>query len=439
MIEIKNVVVLGANGTMGAGSGEVFAGGGCDVVFLARAVEKAHEGLVTAQNMAKSQRIADRISVGTYSQDLEDAVGKADVIFEALAEDIDLKKTFFAKVDKCRRPDSIVATVSSGLSIAEMAHGRSESFRRNFLGIHLFNPPHVIVGTEVIPHAGTDRKLVPEVVRLLETRFGRVAIVTDDKPAFCGNRIGFKVLNEVAQLAEEHGVAFMDQLVGSHTGRALPPLATIDLVGWDVHKAIVDNLYANTHDIAHKQFRLPAYMQRGIDRGHLGRKTRDKGGFFRLEGRGASARQLVLDPATGDYRPLAEIAPAPPAFVESMKAQIRSGRDQGYRGAMEILCTAEGKEAELLRRVVLGYVSYGLGLVGDVVARPRDIDRIMGFGFLWAPPSILVDAIGPGRTIVLLERARLPVPPAIISAAVHQRALFNEPHVDNSRFFVAAA
>src|SRR5258708_3630019 len=118
MIEIKDVVVLGANGTMGAGSGEVFAAGGCDVVFLARSAEKAHEALVTAQNMAKSQRIADRISVGTYTQDLEEAVAKADLVFEALAEDMELKKAFFAKIDKFRRPDSIVAPVSSALSIA---------------------------------------------------------------------------------------------------------------------------------------------------------------------------------------------------------------------------------------------------------------------------------------------------------------------------------
>jgi 3-hydroxyacyl-CoA dehydrogenase len=118
MIEINDVVVLGANGTMGAGSGEVFAAGGCNVVFLARSAEKAHEGLVTAQGLAKSQRLADRISVGTYGEDLEEAVAKADLIFESLAEDIELKKNFFTRVDRCRRPDSLVATVSSGLSIA---------------------------------------------------------------------------------------------------------------------------------------------------------------------------------------------------------------------------------------------------------------------------------------------------------------------------------
>src|SRR5512143_3286157 len=281
MIDIKDVVVLGANGTMGAGSGEVFAAGGCDVVFLARAAEKAHEGLVTAQNMAKSARIADRISVGTYEQDLEEAVAKADLIFEALAEDIELKKQFFARVDKCRRPDSIVATVSSGLSIAEMAHGRSDTFRRNFLGVHLFNPPHVIVGTEVIPHRDTNPKLVTEMTALLETRFGRIAIITDDKPAFCGNRVGFKVLNEVAILAEEYGVTFIDYLIGPYTGRAMSPLSTIDLVGWDVHKAIVDNVHAHTKDEAHDTFALPAYMDNLIAHGHLGNKTADHGGFYR--------------------------------------------------------------------------------------------------------------------------------------------------------------
>jgi hypothetical protein len=119
-----------------------------------------------------------------------------------------------------------------------------------------------------------------------------------------------------------------------------------------------------------------------------------------------------------------------------MKDALRSGR---HTDAMEVMCISESREAEILRRVILGYISYGLGLVGEVVERPRDIDRIMGFGFHWAPPGVIVDAIGAGRTIVLLERARLPVPVSILEAAVHQRPLFNEPAVDGSRFFVVAA
>jgi len=238
------------------------------------------------------------------------------------------------------------------------------------------------------------------------------------------------------QLAsEEHGVAYMDQLVGTHTGRALAPLATIDLVGWDVHKAIVDNLHANTRDEAHAVFALPAYMTRGIERGHLGRKTKDKGGFFRMEGKGADAVHFVLDPRTGDYRLLSEVKPPLPAFIERMKAAIKSGR---HTEALEVLCTSDGKDAQLLRRVMLGYISYALGRVGEVVQQARDVDRIMGFGFNWAPPSVLVDAIGAPRTIQLLEQVKLPVPPVVAAAASSGKKLFDEPSVDSNKFFVAA-
>jgi 3-hydroxyacyl-CoA dehydrogenase len=440
---IKNIVVLGANGAMGAGAGAVFAAAGFPTTFLARTLEKAEAGRARADQLARG-KAGKAITCGTYEADLARALAGADLVFEAVAEDAATKREVLARIDQLLAGRAVggaaampvIATVTSGLSVADLCADRSEPFRCNFLGIHLFNPPTVITGCELVAHPGTDPGVVAVVRDFLASGLGRAVVETRDTPAFAGNRLGFKVLNQVAQLAEEHGVAFMDQLVGPHTGRALPPLATIDLVGWDVHKSIVDNLHARTFDIAHDAFRLPAYMQRGIDAGHLGRKTRDKGGFFRIDGKGAEAKHFVLDPATGDYRPLAEVAPPIPACVERMKAALRSGRPAG---AMDVMCTSESKEAALLRRVILGYISYGLGLVGDVVERPRDIDRIMGFGFNWAPPGLLVDAIGPGRTIVLLEKARLPVPTSILDAAIHQRPLFNEPAVDGARFFVVAA
>ena len=439
MRSIRKIVVIGGNGAMGSASGAVFAATGIPTVFLARTLDKAEAGRARAEQLARGKIAHGAISCGTYASDLGHELADADLVFEAVSEDLATKRELLALIDRLRNADTIVATGTSGLAIRSLCAGATASFRRNFLGIHLFNPPTAIVGCELIPHAETDPGVVAIVRDFLTASAGREVVETSDTPAFAGNRVGFKLLNEVAQLAEEHGVAFMDQLVGPHTGRAMPPLATIDLVGWDVHKAIVDNLHASTHDIAHDQFRLPAYMQRGIEHGHLGRKTRDKGGFFRLDGKGPNARHLVLDPVRGDYQLLADVAPPLPAFAERMTAAIRGGHSSGYRRAMEILCAADGKEAELLRRILLGYISYGLGLVGDVVERPRDVDRIMGFGFHWAPPSVLVDAIGPGRTIVLLERARLPVPRAVLDAAVHQRALFNEPRVDSARFFVVAA
>ena len=435
MRPIRKIVVLGANGAMGSGSGAVFASAGIPTVFLARSLEKAEAGRARAEQLSKGKVAPKSISIGTYDADLANVVAEADLVFEAVAEDLATKQQVFELIDRARTPGSIIATVSSGLSIAAMCGSCSADFRKNFLGVHLFNPPTLITGTEIIPHGETDRTVVEQMRQILEATFGRVVIECKDTPAFAGNRIGFKLLNEIAQLAEEHGVAYMDQLVGTHTGRALPPLATIDLVGWDVHKAIVDNLHATTRDEAHAAFALPGYMARGIERGHLGRKTRDKGGFFRVDGKGADAVHFVLDPATGDYKPLSEVRPPVPTFIERMKAALKSG---SHPEAFDILVRADGKDAALLRRVMLGYISYSLGRVGEVVEAARDVDRIMGFGFNWAPPSVLVDAIGAPRTIELLQKEHLSVPPVVATAASAGAPLFDEPSVDSGRFFVAA-
>src|SRR5581483_9557542 len=108
---------------MGAGAGGVFAGAGCEVVMLARDRDKALAGVRAAQNAARADAIADRMTAGAYETGLQRAVGEADLIFESLAEDLALKRHFFELVDRHRRPDAIVATGSSGLSIEAMAEG----------------------------------------------------------------------------------------------------------------------------------------------------------------------------------------------------------------------------------------------------------------------------------------------------------------------------
>ncbi len=421
------VAILGANGTMGAPAGAVFASAGFEVVMLARDVEKARTAIGGAQTAARAEAVAERVQHGTYDKDLERAVSEADLIFESLAEDLNLKKTFFERVDKCRRPDSIVATGSSGLSIAEMARGRSASFREHFLGVHLFNPPQVIVGAEVIPQTETDPNVTKSACEMLAGQLGRKVIVTGDRPAFVGNRVGFKVLNECAELSEEHGVAFIDYVVGPHTGRAMAPLATIDLVGWDVHKAIVDNVYANTEDEAHASFRLPAFMERGVKEGKLGDKTPKEGGFYRKDGKTVE----VLDPKTGSYQPLEKPRSIP--FVEKMKQFNREGR---YSQAFNVFVEARGAEADLARRVILGYVSYALNRVGEVAHSAADVDTIMSYGFNWAPPSAIVDLIGAQHIVPMFSRYNLMVPPVVEKVARNGGKLYQGGMLDYGRTLV---
>lgn len=441
-IKVQRVVVLGANGAMGAGSAAMFASGGCDVTLVARDLGKCEGALAQIQSIAKSERIADGIESMTYSDGMETVLADADVIFECLAEDMELKREIFAQVDAARPPSAIVATVSSGLSIQGMCEGRSEGFRKHFAGIHLYNPPHVMTGVEVIPHPDMDPATVEALKQVLNERFGRQVVLCADMPAFAGNRIGFKVLNEVAQLAEKHGVELMDTLIGPYTGRAMAPLATIDLVGWDVHKAIVDNVYENVQDEARDAFVMPSYMVKLVERGHLGNKTPELGGFFRrvvgegrlTEGSHGRIENQVLDPSSGKY---IERKPAPEIpFVEEIRDLHRRGR---YQEGVQRFMAAEGAEADLARTVILGYISYALNRVGpdEVVQNYDEVDRIMTSGFNWAPPSGYVDLIGAKETKAAMERYNLTVP-SIVDAAVRGEIptpLFRLPYVSPGRYF----
>ncbi|MCA9829625.1 MAG: 3-hydroxyacyl-CoA dehydrogenase family protein [Dehalococcoidia bacterium] len=431
-LEINRVVVLGANGAMGAGSAAMFASAGCEVDLVARDLPKVEGAMKASQGIAKSEHITSSMSARTYGEGYGAFLPGADLIFEAVAEEMSLKRRIFAEVDAHRPEDAIVATVSSGLSIREMAEGCSDGFKKHFLGIHLYNPPHVMSGVELIPHPDMDPALVNELAEMMTNRFGRAVVICKDLPAFAGNRIGFKVLNEVAQLAETHGVQLMDTIVGPYTGRAMPPLATIDLVGWDVHKAIVDNVDANIQDEAPGAFKMPAYMSKALEAGHMGDKTPLMGGFFKRSTVDGKAIVQALDPATGNYIDMDRGLTVP--FVEQVKELYHEGR---YQQGMDSFMSAQDPLADIARKVVLGYASYALHRVGEVVEEYADADRIMTAGFNWAPPSGLVDYIGVDRAIAQMERYGIPVP-ALLHAAKKgevRTPLFNLPFLTPGRYF----
>jgi 3-hydroxyacyl-CoA dehydrogenase len=415
---------------MGLGSGALFTSVVPRVTFLARTKEKAEQALKAAIQAVRSNTVAHRVETRDYATGLDDAVPQADIVFEAVTEDFDVKRRLFERVDGIRRTDSIVATVSSGLSIDALAGGRSESFRKNFLGLHFFNPPNVIVGTEIVAGSETDPRIVDFVDAFATKMLGRVMVRTANTPGFAGNRIGFKLLNECAQLAEEYGPLLIDRLVGPYTGRSMAPLATVDLVGWDVHKAIVDNVYEKTRDEAHAMLAMPAYMNALLAKGTLGNKS--GGGFFKAQ---KDKTRLVLDPVSGAYRAASEVKLPDLGFIPPIATLHRDGR---YRDAMRAFVDAPGEWAALARKLIAGYVSYSFHRVGEVTETIAGIDDILGFGFNWAPPSVLVDLIGPKQMVAMIDKAKLPVPKALSDAATSAspRRFYTSPRGNIGRFFV---
>lgn len=415
MREIKTVTILGANGAMGAGSAGVIAAfGNAKVYMLARDLEKAKDGVEKAYNSVKAEVIRKNLIPGTYDQDLEKCVAESDWVFELVAESYEVKEPINARIAKARKPGTIVSTVSSGLSIERLAKAFDEDGQKHYYGTHFFNPPYKMILCELVTHPGNDPKLTQELGEYLDKKLGRAVVYTNDTPAFAGNRIGFQLMNEIAIYAEKYadkgGIALMDEIMGGYTGRAMGPLATVDFVGLDVHKAIVDNIYENTKDGAHDTFKLPGFMQKLIDEGKLGMKS--KGGLTKITKTADGKKEkFVYNIKTGAYDPYPKFNID---FIPKAKQFIQNSQ---YKEAMDVLKTAQGMEADLARYFVSRYISYSLSIVGEVVETKEMVDMAMGFGFNWVPASAFVDFLGgPKETIAMMEKSKVPVPEILTKA-----------------------
>ena len=401
--EINTVVVLGASGIVGSLTGGLFAQEGIKVHFLSRTLDKAKTGLKKAINQARSEVISRYIECGDYDHMLKNALQEADLIIESITEDLDIKQTIYQKVERYRKPDTIIGTTTSSLPLMALAQGRSESFRSNFLSTHFYNPPGKMLACEITGTDDTDPDVYDFMKTFLEKRLRRMIIEVKNIPGFAGNRIAFVLFNRITSLAEQYGVEMMDYLIGPYTGRLMPPLATIDLVGLDIHKAIIKSLSENTNDQLHNSLVLPAYINEMIDKNLLGRKT--KCGFYKkLE----SQKYTFLDPSSGDYIPAIE---PHIAFVEKAKQLIHLGM---YREAFDIVKTDRSPEAQIVKEILCMYISYSYSLVGEVTEPDfgiDGIDKVMSFGFNWAPPSVIVEALG-GREVVvqLIDKTGFEVP-----------------------------
>ncbi|MHC4926742.1 MAG: 3-hydroxyacyl-CoA dehydrogenase family protein, partial [Planctomycetota bacterium] len=336
------------------------------------------------------------------------------------AEDVDIKRGLYEKIDQYRKPDSIVSSVTSSLVLEELPKGRSESFHKNFLSTHFYNPPGKMLACEICGQSQTEPAIVEFMADFCEKKLRRAIIPVKPTAGFAGNRIAFLLFARITELAIEHGVEMMDYLIGPYTGRLMAPLATLDLVGLDIHKAIIHSLQDHTQDSMHDKLLLPDYVEKMIAAGHLGNKTRGKGGFYkRLE----SGKFIYMDPVGGDYIPAFQ---PHVQFVEKAKDQIHLGM---YKQAYETIMHATGSEANIVHEILATYIAYSYMLVGEVTDEKdgiAGIDRVMATGFNWASPSLLVHMLG-GKEIAieLLQSQNFEVPCALKNDNVCEHYSFN--------------
>src|SRR5712671_4904286 len=189
---IRSAAVLGA-GVMGAQIAAHIANAGIPVLLLDLTTEIARNGLSRARAMKPepffAPDVTSLIELGGFETDLGRLAG-VDLIVEAVTEQIEVKRALLARVDDVRTGDTIVSSNTSGIPIGVLAEGRSDGFRRHWLGTHFFNPPRHLHLVEIIPTPETDPSVVDRVSHFADFRLGKGVVIARDRPNFIANHIG---------------------------------------------------------------------------------------------------------------------------------------------------------------------------------------------------------------------------------------------------------
>lgn len=424
--QIKTAAVIGANGKMGALTGGLIAQHGINTYFFSRDLNKAQIGMQKAMQQARSDTLKKYITCCDYSS-IKDHLKECDWIIECVTEDINIKNEIYEIIDKNRKKDSIISTMTSSLPLNELCKNMSSNFKSNFLGVHLFNPPVKLLLCEIAPIPETNPELVTFLTHYLKNRLRREVVPVWTTPGYVGNRIGFVFLSEITKLVPEYGIDLVDYLFGSYTGRAMPPLATLDLVGLDTHKAIIQSLQTYTSDHMHDSLIIPDYMNKLISSKHLGSKTPERGGHYR---KNYEQSKSVLDLADFSYQ---KKSLQTLTFVENIKENIHEGK---YLNAFQYLIDAQEKEADIVRQMLCLYISYSFSCIGTVIDERLGIsaiDTVMAHGFNWAPITTLIKLFGGKEsTMELIKHYKLPV-------SEHLQQLNDSPpfHPREGKYFIA--
>lgn len=275
-MEVKTVGVYGA-GLMGRGIAQVALEGGYDVVLYNHRTPTLEKGVAGIQKgfdkkIAKGkiteEKKAEMLGRLKATTDLND-LANVDIVFEAMIEDMELKKDAFAKLAPIVKPDAIFVSNTSSLSITELA---TASLRpEKFLGMHFFSPVPAMKLVEIINAYDTSADTI-ETGKAIAKGFGKEFVTVTDVPMFIANRVMCPMMNEAAILAGENVCSYKDIDKACELGYNLPmgPLKLADAIGIDIMISVMESLYQETADSKYR----PAHLYKVLYRaGRLGRKS----------------------------------------------------------------------------------------------------------------------------------------------------------------------
>lgn len=441
MLNIKRAAVVGA-GTMGAQIAAHLANVGIPVLLLDVAPteltpEERQRGL-TLETPAVRNRVVraqfDRIrklspapffvpeaaalvTLGNIEDNLPE-IRDADWVIEAVVERMGLKQALHRRIAEHARPDALVTTNTSGLSIRQMAEAMPESRRRRFFATHFFNPPRTMRLLELVPTPDTDPALLGEFAAFAEAVLGKGVVIAKDTPCFIANRIGCFDMQTVFWLAMSEGLSVeeVDAITGPVIGR--PASATFrlcDLVGVDLIAQLGRNLQEALPDAGEVEvFRAPPFIDEMIHRGWWGEK-RGEGFYKRLQG-GQGREIHALDIRSFEYRP--RQSPRLAALAGVAKISATSER-------IRALCATDDPAGRFAWKHLSAVLCYAANRIPEIADDVPTVDRAMKWGYNWElGPFEMWDALGVAETARRLEAEGRSVPTLVRELLATKRDTF---------------
>ncbi|MBL7473112.1 3-hydroxyacyl-CoA dehydrogenase/enoyl-CoA hydratase family protein [Robertkochia sediminum] len=418
---IRKVAVIGS-GIMGSGIACHFANIGAEVLLLDIAPGELNDAekkkglsldhpavknrivndnlkaaLKSKPSPIYNQKFASRITTGNMDEDLK-KIADVDWIIEVVVERLDIKQQVFEKIEKYRKPGTLITSNTSGIPIGFMNKGRSEDFRQHFAITHFFNPPRYLKLFEVVPGPDCKQEVTDFLMEYGDKFLGKTSVMAKDTPAFIGNRIGIFGIQSLFHQVKELGLTVeeVDKLTGPVIGRPKSAtFRTVDVVGLDTLVHVANGIYDNCkEDEAHDLFKLPDFIKTMMENKWLGSKT-GQGFYKKVKGDNGKSEILSLDLNTMEYRAKKRASFGTLELTKTIDNVI---------DRFPVLVGGKDKAGEFYRKnfgAMFAYVQNRIPEISDELYR---IDDAMKAGFGWENgPFEIWDAIGVEKGVKLMK------------------------------------
>ncbi|MCD4676896.1 MAG: enoyl-CoA hydratase/isomerase family protein [Desulfobacula sp.] len=360
--------------------------------------------LASAPSLFFNKKDAGLISIGNLDDDIG-TLAECDWIIEVVVENLGIKRELFTKVEKTRKPGSIVTSNTSGIPLKDICEGFSQDFKEHFMGTHFFNPVRYMHLLELIPGAETLPEILEFIAAFGEKNLGKGIVWAKDTPNFVGNRIGIQSIGAIIRAMVEEGMTIpeVDAIFGPALGRPKTAIfKTVDLVGLDTVINVCKNSYELCPDDEQREaLLLPEFIEKMAEKNLLGNKT--QAGFYKTELTPEWKKlRKVLNASTMEYEDL--VRPSFPCIDEAKKKDTLKEKI-GY------VLKGDDKGAKFAWRMAANSFQYAANRVPEIADTIIEIDNAMKWGYNFEMgPFELWDAYGVTAAVERIEKQGFDIP-----------------------------